>query len=340
MGPEPGEAGDGLAQRQVIHSNAGLGDDLLQTGRGGVGAVPILHVDGRGANNRVAVDRGADQNTLAQLAGELENCVLHKIPRLFIQQAVVSPAGGDVQLPFRNHIVEHIRIDPGGIDHIPGPEVPTVRVNRPEALPSGKAQNAGIELECHAVGIGVLSKSDGHIEGADNSAGRGPQSRHSILAHIGLQFVEPPGIHNFQPLYPIFQAVFIEGFQPWQVLFGHTDHQRTVHPEWEIQLLGQLRHHPISLDVHLGHEAAMGGVVARMDDGAVGLGGAAAHIRLPLQNQHISLIAGQIPGHRAAGDTRSDDQAIVQTKRLLQEKSGSPRTPSRRRGLGCPTLTL
>ena len=333
MGPESGKAGDGLPDGQVIHRNARLGDQIIQSGGGCVGAVPVLDVDGRRADDDIAVDGGAYQNALAQFAGQLEHRMAHESAGLLVQQAVIAPAGGNMQLPLLgHHIVQHVRVHARGVDHIPGLEVAAVRMNGPAAAASGEARYLCIEPEFHAVGISVLRQGNGHVKGADNTAGGGPQGGHGVFADVWLQFVKTFTVYNFQPLHTVLHTVFIEGLKSRHILLGHTDHQRAVHLERKIQIFGKLGNHPVAPDVHFGHEAAVGSVKARVDNGAVGLGGAAAHILCPLQNQHFPLIAGQIPGYRAAGDTRADNNYIVQMERLLQQKSGSPRKPSGRRG--------
>ena len=225
MGAQSGKAGDGLADGQVVHGNARLGDQLLQPRGGGIGAVPVLNIDGGGTDDDVAVNGRAHQNALAQLPGQLEHRVADEAAHLPVQQAVVAPAGGDVQLPGGDHVVQHVGIDACRVDNIPRLEVALLRVDGPALLAPGKARDLCVEPEVHTVGIGILRQSDGHIEGADNAAGRRPQGGNGVFADVGLQLVEPLGIHNFQPLHAVFHAVFIESQKPVHILLGHAYHQ-------------------------------------------------------------------------------------------------------------------
>ena len=79
-----------------------------------------------------------------------------------------------------------------------------------------------------------------------------------------------------------------------------------------------------------GKKTAVRGVEARVDDGAVGLGGAAAHVLRLFQHQHPALVARQIPRDCAAGHTGADDDNVVQkdSSFICQRKSGSPNKPS------------
>ena len=74
----------------------------------------------------------------------------------------------------------------------------------------------------------------------------------------------------------------------------------------------------------------MRGVEPGVDNGAVGFGGAAAHVLRLFQHQHLALITGQIPRDRAAGNACADDNNIVQkdSSFICQRKPGSPNKPS------------
>ena len=75
MRAQTGEARDGLADGQMLDGRARLLDQVVQTLGGGVRALAVFDVDRRRADNGVAVDSRADQNALAELAGQLEDGV-------------------------------------------------------------------------------------------------------------------------------------------------------------------------------------------------------------------------------------------------------------------------
>jgi len=198
---------------------------VIQARLGGSSVVPVLLIRGSGAEEEVSVDSGGHQHTLAHGTGQLEDGAAHQAAVLPVQQAVFAPAGGDVQLPGRDHVVQHVGIDACRVDNIPRPEVALLRVDGPALLAPGKARDLCVEPEVHAVGIGVLRQGDGHIEGADNAAGGRPQGGNGVFADVGLQLVEPPGVHDLQPFHAVFHAVFIESQKPVHILLGHAYHQ-------------------------------------------------------------------------------------------------------------------
>ena len=59
------------------------------------------------------------------------------------------------------------------------------------------------------------------------------------------------------------------------------------------------------------HQAAVRGVEARMDNGAVGLAGAAADVLLALEHEEAALTAAEIPGDGAARHARADNDHII-----------------------------
>ena len=176
----------------------------------------------------------------------------------------------------------------------------------------------------------ILCQRNGQIERADNAAGRRPERGDGVFRHVRLQLVQALRVHDLQLLDAVFHAVFIQRPQLRQILLGHADDERAVHFERKIKILRKLRHHEIAFEIHFCHQASVRGVEARVDNGAVGLGGAAAHILCLFQHQHPSLIAGQVPRDRAAGNACADNDDVVQkdSSFICQRKSGSPNKPS------------
>ena len=65
------------------------------------------------------------------------------------------------------------------------------------------------------------------------------------------------------------------------------------------------------MNIYVVRQAAGHGVIASVDDGAVGLGGAAADILLFFQDADAGRAAGQLPGGGCAGDARAYYDYIV-----------------------------
>ena len=133
-----------------------------------------------------------------------------------------------------------------------------------------------------------------------------------------------------QPLDPVGHPVLIERLQLGTVGLGQADHQAAALLVGKVQLFGQGRHQLAALDVQPGHQGAVGRVKAGVDDGAVGLGGAATDVLFLVQNQDAGLIAGQLPGDGAAGHPCANDDDIGH-KLLLRFLLIPRRGPSGRR---------
>ena len=80
----------------------------------------------------------------------------------------------------------------------------------------------------------------------------------------------------------------------------------------DVQVLCKLFHHFAAFNVQLGHQGAVGGVEACMDDGGIGLGGAAADVLVTVDDQNVCLLAGQLTGNGTAGNACADDNNIYQ----------------------------
>ena len=119
------------------------------------------------------------------------------------------------------------------------------------------------------------------------------------------------GIDDLQLLHAVCHAVLIELLQTGQIILAHANDQTAVLNESEIQILRQLGHHQVALKIHFRHQRAMLCVKAGMDNGAVGLGGAAAHVLAALHYADLGLVAGQEAGNGAAGHTGADDDDVI-----------------------------
>ena len=311
MGAQARKAGDHLAQGQVLHGNAGLLAHFVQAGLGGGGGLLVLNVDGGGAHDGVAMHGGADQNALAVLAGQLEDGVLHKAAGGAVQQEVIAPAGDDLHGRAACLIVELIRVQTRGVYHHLGLDVALGGVQLPAAVHGGHFQHFGVKLELRAVLGGVLGEGKGQAEGAHNAAGGGVQGGHGVVGDVRLHLLQLVLLHDAQALYPVGHAVFIQLVQGGAVLLAHAHNQAAVLLVVEVQLLGQGGHHPAALHVQFGHEGAVGGVKTGMNDGAVGLGGAAAHVLFPFHHQNVCLVAGKLPGDGTAGNACADDHDVI-----------------------------
>ena len=254
------------------------------------------------------------RDSLKLFENQLENGVAYVAAGGTVQQEVVTTAGHDGHGVVGNHVVNLVRVDAGSVDNDLGFVIALDGLYLPAAVDLLDAGNFAVELELNAVGSCVFSQSKVQAEGADNGAGGSVQSGNSVVGDVGLHGNQLVPLNDSQAFHTVLHAVFIQLDQVGTVFLADHDDQRTVALVVEVQILGQLLHHEAALDVQLGHQRTIGGVVAGMDDGGVGLGGAAADIFCALQNQDISLLTGQFAGDGTAGNTCADDDNIDQVQ--------------------------
>ena len=287
MGPQPGEAGDHIPHRQVRHAASGGGQHRVQPGGGGGHAVPVLLVGGGGAQQQVAVHRGAHQDALAHGGGQLEDGAVHDAAVLLVQQAVFAPAGHGVVLLVAQLVMQRVAVHPGAAHHHPGLHVAPGGVQGEVVTGALDGLHGGVKLEPAAVFPGVFVEGDGHAEGAHDGAGGGVQRSVHLVAEGRLLLPQCVAPQDFQPLDVVLLAPLVQLPQPGHVRLVEAQHQGAVAPVVKVQLPAQLLHHLAAFHVEAGLQRAGGRVKARVHDGAVGLGGAHAHVLAPLHQTHI-----------------------------------------------------
>ena len=235
---------------------------------------------------------GGDQHALTVLARQLEDGVVHMPCRRVVQQEVIAAPGNDLHRVGGIHgVVQLVRMHTGGVHHQARLKAALVGLHAPAALDGGKAGDGGIKLELYAIFCGVLGKSIGQAKGADDAAGGCPHGSHRVIGNVRLHLDQLVAFDNAQALYAVGHAVFVQLYQIRAVLLAQTHHQAAALVVGKIQFFGKGRHTAAALHIQLGHQAAVGGIVACMDNGAVGLGGAAADILLLIQHQNICFTA-------------------------------------------------
>ena len=147
--------------------------------------------------------------------------------------------------------------------------------------------HGGVKLEPAAVFPGVFIEGDGHAEGAHDGAGGGVQRRHHLVRQGRLLLPQCVAPQDLQPLDVVFLAPLVQLPQPGHVRLVEAQHQGAVAPVVKVQLPAQILHHLAAFHVEPGLQRAGGRVKAGVYDGAVGLGGAHAHILAPLYQTHI-----------------------------------------------------
>lgn len=242
VGPQAHKGGDDLPHGHSLHGPGGFFRHFRQPGGGGGGLVQILHIGGGGAHQQVAVDRGADQHALAHFTGQLENGPAHMAPSGFVQQAVFALAGSDRDFFLKNLVVQFTGMDPGGIYHSAGPNLPRAGLQKPAIRLAFDLQNLRVKTELHSVAGGAFRQAQGQLKGAYHAGGPGQQGPADPLRQVGLQ--GPcllPGEQG-EPRYAVGQPPVVQSPQLGQLRWVQADHQSANALKGNIQLLGELVH--------------------------------------------------------------------------------------------------
>ena len=260
------------------------------------------------------MDGGGHQHALALRAGALEDDPAHPVVLGFVQQVVFAPAGQGLPVIGLQHLVHPVGVHAGGVQHEAGGHIAGGRVQHKARAGVFNAGDRAVPPQLHAAAHRGLGHGDGKAPGVDDAgAGREKRAAHFLrkprLHRPGLLAGEQP-----QPGHAVFAAPVVKGAQGGQLL-GAEGHHKRAHPlEGHLQLFADLAGEAVALHVQPGHQGAGLRVVARVDDGAVGLGGAGGDVRRGLQHCHPQPVAGQLIGRRRAHHAAADDDYIVHRK--------------------------
>ena len=136
------------------------------------------------------------------------------------------------------------------------------------------------------------------------------EGRHHILRHLRLQSAHLLCLQNLKSFHAVLLPLIVKPLQKRPILLVKAKHQRPVPLIWKIQLPGQSLHHPAALHVQRSLPAARSSVEAPMDNAAVSLGGALAHIAGPLQNSHLPVTSGQLSRDGTPGYAPADHNYV------------------------------
>ena len=183
--------------------------------------------------------------------------------------------------------------------------------NPAAALPPFQALYFRVKMKLHTVHGRIFRQGDVQAEGTDNARRGRIESRIGLLRQVRLHLQQFVVVNDTKIRDAVRLSPVVECLKARHVFLGETDHQGTDAPERDIQIFCQIAHQRIAAHVELCHQTAGRGVIAGVDDGAVGLGGAAADILLLFQDADAGRAAGQLPGGGCAGDARAYYDYIV-----------------------------
>ena len=314
MGTQPAETGDHFSQRElaVLDGKSGLGGHVIQVDGVGAGVFLVAVGHRSRSNQQVSVDGRGDQDAFACLGRQLEDGMADEVADFLVQQHVVAAACDDLDGFFTDHVVEFVRIDASGVDHVGRAQaLAALQVDFPATINPSDMLHLAVEAELHAILIGVLCQGDGKAEGADDSASRAEQCGDNVLGKVRLQGTDLVTGEDLHVGNAVGDTPVVQFLELGLVSLVEADDQRPILLEVDVKILGKLGHHPRPFNVQFCLQRARNRVVACMDDGAVCLARAAAHVLVLLQQGDSQVVTGQATGNRTPRHASADDQYII-----------------------------
>ena len=200
----------------------------------------------------------------------------------------------------------------GGVEDEPALHVPLVGADPPALLRPLQAGDGVLQLQVGAVEHRRLRQGQTVLPGGADGGGGGVEHGAHLGGQVWLQAAGFFAGENLQPGHAVGLTPAEQDLQGLFVLFGEGGHKGAAPAVGHIQRRAQLSCQLCAPHVESGHQGARFRVVPGVENGGVGLGGAAGHIVGPLQHADAQLVPGQMEGRRCAGDAAADDNDVVQ----------------------------
>ena len=213
----------------------------------------------------------------------------------FVQKVVFPSAGQNAESRGGGQIVHLIGVAAGGVDN-------------EAASDSG---HRGVEEKIAAVGPGGVRQADGQGPGGDDPGGGGVQRPPDVGREVGLPPPHLLAAEEGETRHPVGIAALLQLAEGDVVLRLQRQHQGAVDHIVHMEVFRQLGHHGVAFDIVTGHFGARQRIISRVDDAAVGPGGARGHVVVPFDENNPRLGLGQFAGHCAADDAAADDGHVV-----------------------------
>jgi len=179
------------------------------------------------------------------------------------------------------------------------------------ALPQ-EASDGGLQAQLDTVGDGVLRGRKAQRKGIDDAPRGRIERAGGRLCEAWLTPAHLLRGEQFQAGDAIFSTAVIEFPQRGEVLLADAHHIRAATLKLDIQLTADLVEQGIARHVQTGFGAPRLGVIAGVDDGRVGLGGALAHVRGPVHEEDAQAIARELARNVGAHHASADDDHIIE----------------------------
>ena len=255
--------------------------------------------------------RRGDEHALAHLRGALEHGHFEGQGLHAVEQVILAAAVDDMQQVAAHHIMQRGGADACAVDQNFAGMLALVGRHMPQAvLRLDQAFDLLAEHEAHAVDGGMVGEGVGHLVRAGQAGGRRMERAEDVRIGIRLQRKHLVALDEANAGDAVFDALGDEGRQGRAVCLGKAQDERAGLTVGHAKLGAEGRIHLRALDVELCLEGAGMGVKARVDDAAVGLGGALGDIRAAVDNRDARFVPAQHARDGTARDARADDQNV------------------------------
>ena len=251
------------------------------------------------------------QHALAQRVGALEDNVAHAGALALVQQVVLAPGGDDAEVGGLYHGVHLVRPDTGSVDDAAGLYRAAGHGQAVTALDGFGIGHLAAAAQLHAVAHCHLGHGQCVLPRVHDGGAGCPQCTADLFRKVGLHGKSLFPGKDLHAGHAVGGAVFEQMLQVGQFLFVQCQHQRAALLIGDIQLCADLLCQCHAAHIQPCHAGAGGGVVACVENGAVGLGGAVCYIVFGLKDDHSVVVARQRIGGSSTNDATADDRDII-----------------------------
>ena len=228
-----------------------------------------------------------------------------------VQQIILAPGGDDAEVGGLHHGVHLVRPDTGSVDDAAGLHRAAGHGQAVAALDGFGIGHLAAAAQLHAVAHRHLGHGQCVLPRVHDGGAGCPQCAADLLGEVrlhGESFFLGKDLHAG---HAVGGAVLKQMLQVGQLLFVQCQHQRAALLIGDIQLCADLLGQRHAAHIQPCHAGAGGGVVACVENGAVGFGGAVCHIVLGLKDDHLVVVARQRVGGSGTDDATADDCYII-----------------------------
>lgn len=184
-------------------------------------------------------------------------------------------------------------------------------VSRKPSSPRRIAVTGALKRKSQPLARAVSARPMVRDQGVMIPGGGGVQRPPDVGREVGLPPPHLLAAEKGETRHPVGIAALLQLAEGDVVLRLQRQHQGAVDHIVHMEVFRQLGHHGVAFDIVTGHFGARQRIISRVDDAAVGPGGAHGHVVVPFDENNPRLGLGQLAGHCAADDAAADDGHVV-----------------------------